>query len=295
MSATWSAPKRSFRWLPDAALLWLLRACGAAAASILVLIAVFLARESGSALRNLGFDGVALSRTWHPLEGAFGMAPMLAGSAAAALGAVLLAAPVGILSAVFRVFYAPPWLGRIYLRVTEVLAGIPSVVFGFWGLVVLVPRIAAWHPPGPSLLAAVLVLALMIVPTVALTADVALSGVSPAVLQAAAALGYRRVTTLWRIALPAARAGLVVALLLSLGRALGETMAVLMVAGNVVQLPTGIFQPVRTLTANIALEMPYALGLHRSALFLSGLLLAGLVAGLVLAVHLAGTRAARVD
>jgi phosphate transport system permease protein len=157
------------------------------------------------------------------------------------------------------------------------LAGIPSVVYGLWGLTVLVPLIARIESPGSSLLAAILVLGLMILPTVALTSASALEAVPDSLMRGAAALGMTRKGQILGVAVPAARVGIIGGILLSLARALGETMAVVMVAGNVVQTPHSIFEPVRVLTANIALEMAYATGLHRSGLFASGLLLTALV------------------
>ena len=162
------------------------------------------------------------------------------------------------------------------------LAGIPSVVYGLWGLTVLAPLIARWQPPGVSVLAGALVLALMVLPTVALTASSALAAVPASLLQGAAALGLSRRAVVLGVALPAARGGIVGGVLLAAARALGETMALLMVAGNVVQMPSGLFEPVRVLTANIALEMAYASGDHRAALFASGVLLTALVLALAL-------------
>jgi len=153
------------------------------------------------------------------------------------------------------------------------LAGIPSVVFGFWGLTTLVPLINQLHPPGASLLAAILVLTLMILPTITLTAYSALMAVPVEFLRNAAALGLSRWGMIHGVAFPAARAGIVAGIILAMGRAIGETMAVLMVAGNVVQYPDGLFDPIRTLASNIVLEMAYAMGDHRAMLFVSGLLL----------------------
>jgi phosphate transport system permease protein len=163
----------------------------------------------------------------------------------------------------------------------ELLAGVPSVVFGFWGLVVLIPIIGRWHPPGPSLLAGILILTLMILPTIMLVAHASIALVPVAYIQNATALGFRRWSLIRYVILPTTKFGLLTGILLGTARALGETMAVLMVCGNVVQLPSHLFDPIRTLTANIALEMAYALGNHRSALFVSGVLLMGLVVLLV--------------
>jgi len=233
----------------------------------------FLLIESWPALAHGGwrhFAGLA----WYPLETQFGLAAMFAATLAVAAGAILLAAPLGLASALFVQFYAPPRLAMAYRGLLALLAGVPSVVYGFWGLTVLVPLIASRQPPGASLLAASLILALMILPTVALLAAAALGAVPRSLLDGAAALGMTRRAGLLRVAIPAAQRGIAGGVLLGAVRALGETMAVLMVAGNVVQLPGSLFDPVRVLTANIALEMAYATGPHRAGLFVSGLLLA---------------------
>lgn len=269
----WSRPNILFRWPTDR---WLAPGLGAAAAGsglILLLVLAFLLREAAPLLGSPAAIGFFLDALWYPLEGQFGMLPMVAASLAAALGALLLAAPLGIISAIFLNFSAPPAIARSYRMIVALLAGIPSVVFGLWGLTVLVPLIARWQPPGASLLAAILILALMILPTVALTSASALAAVPKNLLHGAAALGMSQQGTILRVALPAARGGIANGVLLAAARALGETMAVLMVAGNVVQYPGGLFDPVRVLTANIALEMAYATGAHRAGLFASGLLL----------------------
>jgi phosphate transport system permease protein len=265
--------------------------------SVVVLVFAFVLAEAWPALRAVG-PGFVKDPSWHPAPlaaaGTFNLLPMLAGTALAAAGALLLAGPLGILSALFARYYAPRRVAWFYRRILELLAGIPSVVYGFWGLVVLVPLVRRLEPPGPSLLTASLILALMILPTVALFADAALAAVPREYARGAAALGFSRWTTLRRLLLPSARAGIAAGLLLATGRAIGETMAVLMVAGNVVQVPDSVFQPVRTLTANMALEMAYAMGDHRSALFASGLLLLVLAACLVGAAELIARREARV-
>lgn len=265
----------------DSLLVWTLRVFAALAGGIVLLVLVFLAIESLPALANIGPLRFATDSAWHPSatasDGLFNILPMIGGTLLVSVGALLIAGPAGVLFALFLQFYAPPVLAQPFRRVVEMLAGIPSVVYGFWGLVVLVPMINRIYPPGPSLLAGVLILALMILPTVALLGDSALGAVPEEYLRAAASLGLSRFTTLFGVVLPAARSGLFTGVLLGFARALGETMAVLMVCGNVVQLPDGPFEPVRTLTANIALEMSYAMGDHAGALFISGLLLMLLV------------------
>jgi phosphate transport system permease protein len=275
---TSSATSSSSRWHADAALRPALFALAAASAALLALVVLFLARESWPALADGGWRRFFTGDGWYPASGDFDLWPMAWATLAAATGALAIALPLGVAGAIFARFYAPARLAALFRRLLGLLAGIPSVVFGLWGLTVLVPILARWQPPGASLLAAVLILALMVLPTVALTAEAALAAVPPAWLSGARALGLARSATVLRVALPAARAGIAGGALLAAARALGETMAVLMVAGNVVQAPTGLFEPVRVLTANIALEMAYAAGTHRAALFASGLLLTALVA-----------------
>lgn len=274
-----------FPFNKDTLLLWALRCCAALSGIIVLLILLFLARESVPALLDIGLTRFATDSSWHPTadaaQGQFNLLPIVWGTLLTTAGAVTLATPLGLLSALFCSFYAPPKLRGVYRRIIELLAGIPSVVYGFWGLVVLVPLIAAIAPPGASLLAGILILTIMIVPTVALFADAAIANVPSAYLNASAALGLSRWGTLWGVVLPAARNGIFTGVILATGRAIGETMALLMVCGNVVQVPDSFFAPMRTLTANIALEMAYALGDHRGALFVSGLMLMAMVLLLV--------------
>lgn len=284
-----------FRWRSDTVLLWCLRGCAVVSGTLILLIVLFLFVESLPALRHIGIPRFFGDASWHPAasgtEGTFNLTPMLIGTLLATVGAVLLATPLGIGSAVFCNFYAPAAVARPFRRLIELLAGIPSVVYGLWGLVVLVPLIGRLHSSGSGLLAAVVILAMMILPTVALVADAALSNIPDETLRGTAALGLSRWRTVCQVALPAARSGLATGVILETGRALGETMAVLMVAGNVVQVPHSLLDPMRTLTANIALEMSFALGDHRSALFVCGLVLTGLIVLLVtLAETLSGRR-----
>jgi phosphate transport system permease protein len=272
-----------FRSRTDQPLISVLAIAAVIAATILLLILLFLLRESWPVLQKIGIVRFFTDDGWHPLEGLYGLAPMLWATLAAGIGAVLLATPLGLASALFARFYAPRWLALPFQRMVALLAGIPSVVFGFWGLTVL--------PPGASLLAGILILTLMILPTIALTADAALAAVPEHYSRGSAALGLSRATTILGVLLPAAKAGITGGILLAAARALGETMAVLMVAGNVVQTPASLFDPIRTLTANIALEMAYATGDHRASLFVSGLMLMSLVLVLaMLASRLGGGR-----
>lgn len=208
---------------------------------------------------------------------------MLWGTLFATIGSVLVATPLGILSAIFCQYYAPARIAYLYRRLIELLAGIPSVVYGFWGLVVLVPLINRLHPPGTSLLAGIAILTIMILPTMALVADASFAKVPQEYLLGSASLGLSKWGTIYGVVFPAAKSGLFTGVILQTGRAIGETMAVLMVCGNVVQTPQSLFDPIRTLTANIALEMAYAVGDHRSALFVSGLMLMVMIIALVTA------------
>ena len=261
--------------------MWLLRACALAAAAIVLLILAFLVIKAWPALRDVGVMRFFSDPSWHPTEGEYNFMPMLTGTIYCSLGALLLAIPSGIASALFSRYYAPTSVAVLFRRLIELLAGIPSVVYGLWGLTTLVPLIGRLHPPGTSLLAGMLILALMILPTIALTADAALAAVPEAYLRGAVALGLSRWGMVSGVALPAARSGISSGILLAAARAMGETMAVLMVCGNVVQYSHTLFDPVRTLTANIALEMAYAMGDHSSALFVSGLALMLLVLAMV--------------
>lgn len=261
----------------ESALIVLLRLCALLAGGVFLCIVVFSLRGAWPALRDIGPARFLQDPSWHPRggteTGSFNLLPMLAGTLAATAGAMLLAVPLGLAAAGYGVFYCSPRVSAGLRRLLELLAGVPSVVFGFWGLTTLVPLIRAWRPPGHSLLAGILILALMILPTIALLAESALRSVPRELTDGAAALGVSRWATLRRVAFPAARRGVGAGCLLACARALGETMAVLMVTGNVVRAPGSVFDPVRTLTANIALELGYALPLHRSALFVAGIVL----------------------
>ena len=253
-------------------------------------VVLFVLWQAWPALEAVGPLRFVTDGAWLPAgrPAQFGLLPMLLASVAVTVGAMLLAGPLGLATAVFMTDYAPAWLARLLRGVVELLAGVPSVIYGLWGLVTLVPLLAAWQPPGASLLAGMLVLALMILPTMTLTAHAAITSVGSECRLAVAALGFTGAGALWGVVLPAARNGLCGALLLSTARALGETMVVLMVMGNVVRLPDGLLAPARTLTANIALELGYAGDRHRAALFVGGLLLTALVAALVLAARRMG-------
>jgi phosphate transport system permease protein len=277
-----SRPGRRYAPLvADRVLDWALRGAAVVSGLMVVAVVVHLALESVPLLARTGVRAFLFDAHWAPTAGAFGIAPMLAGTLALAGGAIALATPLAVLLAVFLNFYASPVARVVSRRVLELLGGVPGVFYGLWGLVVLVPIIRRIAIPGQSLLAGLIVLTLMILPTIALLADAAVISVPTSQKEAAAALGLGRWATARRVVLPAARSAIATAGLLGAGRAVGETMAVLMVTGNTVRFPTGLFSPMRALTANIALEMSYATGDHRQALFVCGLFLLVLVMGLV--------------
>lgn len=246
-------------------------------AAVLVLIITVIISGAWPALISHDLVVFITDASWYPLEGQFGMLSMLLASLLVMMIAILLAAPMGIICAIFIAYIAPVRMQKVYRFAIALLAGMPSVVLGLWGLTVLVPLVNKWSPPGLSLLLAGIVLAVMILPTVALTSLAAFKSLPIALQQAASALGVRQHVQILKVFIPAASAAILSGMLLAMARAFGETMVVLMVAGNVVQFPSGLMEPVRTLTANIALEMAYATDLHRAALFVSGLLLTALV------------------
>lgn len=262
---------------------WLLRSCAAIGVGVAVLCCGFVAYEAMPALRTIGTGRLFGDDGWSPRSGLYDLTPMLVSSAAAALGSTLLTVPLGVGVAVFGRFYAPRPLAAALNATVALLAGIPSVVFGLWGLTVLVPLLASFSDlgQGQSLLAGMLVLTAMTLPVVTLAAGAALAAVPSEQLAAASALGLRRSLIVTRIALPAAAGGIVTGTTLQVARAIGETMAVLMVCGNIVRMPDTVWEPIRTLTANIALEMGYADDLHRSALFAGGFFLLLAVGGLL--------------
>ncbi len=285
---TSSSRNTSFPFNADRWLAIITRICAVLSAIVVLFVVAFLAMESWPAMQHVGLRRFVSDASWHPVSGLFNLLPMMVGTCLTTIGALLIAVPLGISSAVFGRFYAPPGIASLHRRSVELLAGIPSVVFGLWGLVVLVPLLAPLGGSGQSLLAATLVLSLMILPTIALTSHSALDAVPSQLISGGAALGMQRYAIIWRIALPAGKSGIKTGLLLATCRALGETMAVLMLAGNVAKMPDSIVSPIRTLTTNVALEMGYATSEHRAILFVSGLVLMGVVGTVILLVDFAG-------
>jgi len=239
-----------------------------------------------------GLHRFVVDDPWLPSAGRYGLAPLVIGSLAVSVAALLWALPCALALVAWLRTWCPRPLRATGRRVLELLAGMPSVVYGLWGLTAIVPLIGRLAPDGvgQSLLAGALVLGLMILPTIALAADAALAGVGEGRWRAAAACGLSRWTALRRIAWPHARGAIATGTVLAFARALGETMVVLMVCGNVVAYPTGPLDQLRTLTANIALEMADARAGHLAALFVGALALTLLVAAVVVAARLLAPR-----
>jgi phosphate ABC transporter permease protein PstC len=241
------------------------------AISGLALITVFIFREGLPIILRLGPRQFFLSSDWEPSLGHFGILSMMVGSLAVTTAAAVIGVVFSLGIAIVLTQFSPPGLSAALKPVIELLAGIPSVVYGFVGVVTLVPLIRhALGGPGLSVLAASIVLGVMILPTITSIAIDALEAVPRSYLEGSIALGATRWQTVTMVLLRAARSGIVAAVILGMGRAIGETMAVIMVAGNALAIPDGLLAPVRTLTSNIALEMGYASGDHRQALFATG-------------------------
>jgi len=240
----------------------------------LAVITVFIFKEGLPIILKVGGGEFFLSSNWKPSEGHFGIFFMIAGSLAVTAGAMVIGFVFGLGLAIVLTQFSPPKLAGALKPAIELLAGIPSVVYGFVGVVTLVPLIRAHlGGPGLSVLAASVVLGIMVLPTVTSISVDALQAVPRAFWEGSIALGATRWQTTYMVMLKAARSGIVAALILGMGRAVGETMAVIMVAGNPLETPSSILDPVRTLTSNIALEMGYASGEHRQALFATGVTL----------------------
>lgn len=251
--------------------------CSFFAGAILTLIFLFLIFRSFPAIQNLGVARFLTDDAWFPLEDEFLTVPMILGSMLVTALSVLIATPLAIAVTLYCRLYGDPVTSKWLRSIVKVLAGVPSVVFGFWGLTELVPLISKINPPGPSLLAGGLVLSIMILPTIMLLLDASFDRLPKGLTLASASLSLSKWTTFRYIYKPYLRSGIVTSLLMGITRALGETMAIMMVCGNVSKVPDSIFDPVRTLTANIALEMSYASGLHQATLFSAGLLLLSVV------------------
>ena len=248
----------------------------AACASIIavILICVFLFANGIPAMKKIGLFDFLLGETWRPSNDIYGIFPMIMGSLYVTGGAIIVGVPIGILTAVFMAKYCPKRIYPILKPAVELLAGIPSVVYGFFGLVVMVPLVRdLFGGNGNSILTASLLLGMMILPTIIGVTESALRAVPSMYYEGALALGATKERSIFAVVLPAAKSGVMAGVVLGIGRAIGETMAVIMVAGNQPRMPRGILRGVRTLTTNIVMEMGYAADLHREALIATAVVL----------------------
>lgn len=259
----------------------------AACTSVLAvaLICVFLFINGVPAMKEIGFVKFLTGTVWRPNNDIYGIFPMIMGSIYVTAGAILIGVPIGILTSVFMAKYCPKQIYPVLKGATELLAGIPSVIYGFFGLVVMVPAIREFGKTlrqagilhkggdGNSILTASLLLGMMILPTIIGVTESNIRAVPSQYYEGSLALGATHEQSIFKVVLPAAKSGAIAGVVLGIGRAIGETMAVIMIAGNQARLPESIFEGVRTMTANIVLEMGYASGLHREALIATGVVL----------------------
>ena len=242
--------------------------------SVLALITVFIIMRGAPIIAQVGIINFVFGMEWAPSRGLFGIFPMIIGTLTVTIGAVIIGVPVGICCAVFLAEFAPPMMSNIFRPAIQLLAGIPSVVYGFLGLVFVVPAVRDYlGGPGLSILTGSIILGVMILPTIISISEVSILALPKQYKEGALALGLTHWQTIYSVMLPAAKSGIVAAVILGIGRAVGETMAVIMVLGNAVALPESILDPVRTLTTNIGIEMGYASGEHQQALFATGIVL----------------------
>ncbi|QIB70621.1 phosphate ABC transporter permease subunit PstC [Aminipila butyrica] len=248
----------------------------AACTSVLAvaLICIFLFTNGIPAINEIGAASFLLGEKWKPSNDIYGIFPMILGSIYVTAGAIVIGVPIGLLTAVFMARFCPKPIYKPLKAATELLAGIPSIVYGFFGLVVLVPFIRDnFDGNGSSMLTASLLLGIMILPTIIGVSESAIRTVPESYYEGALALGATHERSIFWVVLPAAKSGIIAGIVLGIGRAIGETMAVMMVAGNQARMPAGIFKGVRTMTTNIVIEMGYAAGLHREALIATAVVL----------------------
>ena len=239
------------------------------------LICVFLFANGIPAMQEIGFFNFLTGTEWRPGNKIFGILPMILGSLYVTGGALIIGVPIGILMSIFMARFCPQKIYKFLKPVVDLLAGIPSIVYGFFGLVVLVPFIRenVENCRGQSILTAAILLGIMILPTIIGAAEPAIRAVDASFYEGALALGATHERSVFSVIVPAANSGILAAVILGVGRALGETMAVMMIVGNQPRVPDSILQGVRTLTTNIVLEMGYATDLHREALIATGVVL----------------------
>ncbi len=246
--------------------------------SVLALITVFILIEGVPIIAKVGLFNFIFGMKWAPSQGSFGIFPMIVGSVSVTAGAAILGVPTAICCSIFLTEFAPPAVSKIVRPAIQLLAGIPSVVYGFWGLTFIVPFIRNYlGGPGLSVLAGSVILAIMILPTIVSISEVSILALPRQYKEGSLALGATHWQTVRSVLLPAAKSGITTSVILGMGRAIGETMAVIMVLGNAVALPKSILDPARTLTTNIGIEMGYASGEHQQALFATGIVLLAII------------------
>ncbi|MEY8414100.1 phosphate ABC transporter permease subunit PstC [Lachnospiraceae bacterium 62-26] len=250
--------------------------CGLLTILFVILITVFLVISGIPAIRNIGLGDFLFGKTWASTSArpSYGILPFILTSVYGTLGAVLIGVPIGLLCAIFLAKMSPKKVGSVVRNVVDLLAGIPSVVYGLVGMIIIVPCVREiFHlPDGANLFSAILVLAVMILPSVISVSETAIKAVPKEYEEASLALGATKTETIFKVVVPAAKSGIVTAVVLGIGRAVGEAMAVMMVAGNVANMPE-LFGSVRFLTTAVASEMSYSSGLQRQALFSIALVL----------------------
>ncbi|HAE91496.1 phosphate ABC transporter permease subunit PstC [Tissierella praeacuta] len=241
-----------------------------------ILICYFMFSNGIPAIGKIGVFNFLLGKDWSPsnIPPSFGIFPMIVGSIYVTAGAIILGVPIGILTAIFLAKFCPEKLYKILKPAVNLMAGIPSIIYGFFGLVVLVPLIRKlFNGTGSSILTASILLGIMILPTIIGLSEAAIKSVPSSYYEGAIALGATHEYSVFFAMLPAAKSGILSSIVLGIGRAIGETMAVIMVAGNQARMPKGLLKGIRTLTANIVIEMGYAADLHREALIATGVVL----------------------
>lgn len=255
---------------------WLFALCACMSIVAVALICVFLFANGVPAMKEIGLFQFLLGTDWAPKNqpASYGILPMIVGSLCVTAGAVIIGLPIGLLTAIYLSRFCPEKLHKVLEPLVQLMAGIPSIIYGFFGLVVMVPLARNLHGcTGVSMLTAAVLLGIMILPTIINLSESALNAVPNSYYEGALALGSTHEHATFFAVLPAAKSGILAAAVLGIGRAIGETMAVIMVAGNQARIPTSILRGVRTMTANIVLEMGYATGLHRQALIATGVVL----------------------
>lgn len=248
--------------------------CACVSIAVVILICLFLFANGFSAISEIGLKEFLFGMDWKPSEELFGLFPMIIGSIYVTAGAIIIGVPIGVLCAAFMAKFCPAGLYKILKPAIELLAGIPSVVYGFFGLCVIVPLMQdLFGGSGKGVLTASVLLGIMILPTIIGVSEAALRAVPQNYYEGSLALGATHERSVFLCMMPAAKSGILAGVILGIGRAIGETMAVIMVAGNQKIIPDSILSGVRTLTANIVLEMGYATDLHRGALIATGVVL----------------------